>query len=40
MEAVFGPTEIVFFNESVILASGNSFSFNYKPFAFIQSFFC
>ena len=40
MEAVFRSSEIVFFNESFIVAIVNGFSFNYKPSAFIQSFFC
>ena len=39
MEAVFLPSEIVFFNESFILANGNGFSVNYKLCAFIQSFY-
>ena len=39
MEAVFCCTETVSFNEFFILARGNGFSVNYKPFALIQSFF-
>ena len=39
MESVFWSTEIVFLNESFILAGGNGFWLLNKPFAFIQSFF-
>ena len=39
MEAVFHSSEIVFFNESFILAGGNRFSIYYKSCGFIQSFF-
>ena len=41
MEAEFWSSEIVFFNESFILAGGNGFLVNCKHCAFIQSFaFC
>ena len=39
MEEPFRSSEIVFFNEPSILASGNGFSINYKLCAFIRSFF-
>ena len=39
MEVAFRSSEIEFFEESFILASGNKFSINYKLCAFIQSFF-
>ena len=35
---VFRFSEIIFFNESFILASQNGFSINYKPRAFIESY--
>ena len=39
MEVAFWASEIVFFKEPFILASGNGFSINYKLCAFIRSFF-
>ena len=39
METAFRFSEIAFFKESFILASGNGFSINYKLCAFIRSFF-
>ena len=39
MEVAFWSSEIAFFKESLILASGNGFSINYKLCAFIRSFF-
>ena len=39
MEVAFRSSEIAFFKESFILASGNGFSINYKFCAFIRSFF-
>ena len=39
MEVAFRSSEIAFFKESFILASGNGFSINYKLCAFIWSFF-
>ena len=39
MEVAFRSSEIAFFKESFILASGNGFSINYKLCAFIRSFF-
>ena len=39
MEVAFQSSEIAFFKESFVLASGNGFSINYKLCAFIQSFF-
>ena len=38
MEEAFHSSEIAFFKESSILASGNEFSINYKLCAFIRSF--
>ena len=40
MELAFRSSEIAFFKESFILASGNGFSINYKLCVFIRSFFC
>ena len=39
MEVAFRSSEIAFFKESFILASGNRCSINYKLFAFIWGFF-
>ena len=39
MEVAFRSSEIAFFKESFVLASGNGFSINYKLCAFIRSFF-
>ena len=39
MEEAFRSSEIAFFKESFILASGNGFSINYKLCAFNRSFF-
>ena len=39
IEVAFRSSEIVFFKESFILASGSGFSINYKLCAFIRSFF-
>ena len=39
MEVAFRSNEIAFFKKSLILASGNGFSINYKLCAFIRSFF-
>ena len=39
MKVAFRSSEIVFFKESFILASGNGFSINYKLCVFIRSFF-
>ena len=38
MEEAFPSSEIAFFKESLILASGNGFSTNYKLCAFIRGF--
>ena len=39
MHAFYWSSGIVFFNESLILTSGNGFLANYKTCAFIQNFF-
>ena len=39
MEVIFLTSEIKFFNESFILASGNGLSINYTLCAFIRRFF-
>ena len=39
MEAAFWSNEIVFLNESFILANGNGFSVNHRPCAFIRGIF-